>query len=413
MEYSEDQVSNFVVQSLLRSISKRIRHCLDVEDDATLKSLKRLNKVGKSIYKELTPCITKLLSSHRVGVVWHLAALAVLLDSIAKTKNKSQKSATSVAEAVLSGANQILENKEADDSERAVSQSQGAAAVRSLILGSAGPSKGGAGAKQWLNLNVPGVRLVTVLLKSAASVPSDAHLPATDSRLSLARGITVGLGEDTLVKLCCDNTGSRSLVEALLLDEADNPHPHESWTNMRGDLISRLRPHWAHLGGHPVGRHVLRHAFSSADVIAKESIASALVQSLKALQGSTAGRQSIKVTSLVRFQNNRAMWVAETKQQRDSFIKTSKFLSDLMPEEDRANHKEGEHEGRANQRREKNSVSVDSSRRKSKRPTSSGDSDRTVQRRLQSQFGFGVGMSKGTLLSAVNDLERKRKRAKQ
>lgn len=316
VEYAEDEVANFVLQTWLQRTESP--------------------KQIKIVLEELGPSFGKLVrEKQRAGVLWRLAGACL---RVGKGEKKMVK-----ALLLAFGGGKGEEGKEGGTSVRAAVR-----AVQTLLalkVGQEGEDAGG-GEKRGrgggrddgrLHLSVPGARLLECVMRFPGREGGEVRSGWVFSQAVLE------LPSESLVAIAKDNVGSRTLLDPLLeLSSAaaavateaaatagdtkkrkkngsskkgsnggSGSSSGSSSTNQLADhLAEKLRGHYASLALHPVGYHVLTKCFTTGGLSleGKRAVAQELMQAESRLAGGHFGRRALGVVGVSLFRGNREKW---------------------------------------------------------------------------------------------------------
>lgn len=315
MEYAEDEVANFVLQTWLQRTE----------------SAKQI----KVVLEELGPSFGKLVKEkRRSGVLWRLAGACLRL-------GKGEKKIVKALLLALGG-------KEGEEVKgEGTTLTAAVRAVQTLLALRIGQEDAGGGEKKGrgvgrddgrLYLSVPGARLLECVMRFPGREGGEMGVGWVFCQAVLE------LPSESLVAIAKDNVGSRTILDPLLelsstataaMTEAtatagdtkkrkengcgkngsgsgggSSSSGRSSTSQLADHLADKLRGHFASLALHPVGYHVLTKCFTTGGLSleGKRAIAQELMQAESRLAGCHFGRRALGVVGVSLFRGNRKKW---------------------------------------------------------------------------------------------------------
>ncbi len=273
VEFAEDEVANFVLQTWLQRTAS----------PAHL----------KAALEELAPAMADLVRRRRAGVLWRLAGASARLGRHEKRVVKALLAALAPEDKAAGTAVKALLGSSLSSSSSGTTQPQ----QQELVLRVR--EEDGR-----LQLNVPGARLLECLMRMPAA--KEVARPFCEA--------IAALPTPSLVALAKDNVGSRALLDPVLLFAAgaggsnDQQQPQQQ-QGLGDALMGKLKGHYADLAGHPVGFHVLTRCFASCLALpGRRAVASELLAAESRLAGAHFGRRALAAVGVSLYRSNRGKW---------------------------------------------------------------------------------------------------------
>jgi len=309
IEYAEDDVANFVLQTWLQRTE----------------SPKQLNIV----LEELGPFLGQVREKRRAGVLWRLAGACLRV-------GKGEKKLVKALLLALGG--------EEEGGEGGKGVLAALRAVQTLLALKVGQEGGGGGGEEGrrgagggrddgrLHLNVPGARLLECVMRFPAREGEE-----VGSGWVFCQAV-LDLPRESLVAIAKDNVGSRTLLDPLLdlssaaaaaaaeaaavaedakksqksgkIDSSSSSSSSSSTSQWADRLAEKLQGHYASLALHPVGYHVLTKCFTTGGLSleGKRAVAQEMMQAESRLAGGHFGRRALGVVGVSLFRGNREKW---------------------------------------------------------------------------------------------------------
>lgn len=319
MEFAEDSVANFVLQTWLQRTEspEHLKAALD----------------------ELAPRVRRLVETRRAGVLWRLAGACLRL-------RHGQEEMVDAVVSGLGGAGGETKKEEGTNSSRLDMAVLALQTGLELDVGQGHREEGhGTEHDRRLHLNVPGARLFECLMRFPTS--SGKH---RGSGWIICRAV-LELPPETLVAVATDNIGSRTLLDPLLgassagtelgaatierrersegggrtaenrgekskKRKTSDPHRDEINSSLADRLAQRLQGHYASLAAHPVGFHILTKCFSSSGLSLewKKNVVQELIDAESRLAGGHFGRRALREVGVSLYRVNQAKWEEAQKE---------------------------------------------------------------------------------------------------
>ncbi len=270
LEFAEDDVANFVLQTWLQRTSS--------------------SKHLKAALEELSPHFRALVQQkRRTGVLWRLAGACLRL-------HKQEKK---MVKALLEG----LGGEEEEEKKRNGKAAAGHV-VRTMLSLQVGREEENGGR---LFLNVPGARLLECLMAFPSEKEGSGGRVFCQAILDLPAA--------SLVAVAKDNVGSRTLLDPLLLLSSSSSSAAEEGGGGGGGgwadaLTKKFKGHCAELALHPVGFHVLTKTYAAGGLSleGKRMMVEELLTAEPRLAGGSFGRRALNVLSTSLYRGNRGKW---------------------------------------------------------------------------------------------------------
>lgn len=273
-DYSEHEVSNFVVQTLL----------------TTIRSKEQAERILKAIEKVISGGLAVDSSKRRRGILWRACELAAKY----RVGQESLLKAVRLGFGAISESGDIIEKGESSDGKKKKQRQKASAweikdCVPSLIDLKMPQDEGGRAL-----LDAAGARCVYHMLHFSPRLCED-----------VLKGILEGLSMEDMEVLCRDGLGSRCILDGIL----DGPGNSAVFASAFKVLYDKLKGRWTSLATDRVGHHTVKklfHALPKMDDKAK--LVEELVAGGNRLNGNSMGRSVAQECLVQIYSENRKEW---------------------------------------------------------------------------------------------------------
>jgi hypothetical protein len=278
-EYAEHDVSNFVAQTMLRTLRNK------EQAESALKVMQKIISNGLAVDP----------TRKRRGLLWRAAELAskyrVEQDGMLKAIRLGFLTLNQTSDAEPpKGEDASGEPKQKKRKQRKKASSVEMRECIPLLIGlKTNPSN-----PERISLDVAGSRAVYHMLRFSPRLCED-----------VINGILGELSTDDIVTLSQDGLGSRCILDGILDGPVHNPVFSKAVSDLRVKLSGRL----AMLSRHRVGHHVVRKLFLALPTISeKEKVVEELLKGKNSLSGNPMGRSIIEACALDQYELNQKNW---------------------------------------------------------------------------------------------------------
>jgi len=273
-EYSEHEVSNFVVQTLL----------------TTIRNKEQATRILKSMEKVISDGLAINPSKRRRGLFWRSCEVAAKFrvgqESVLKAmrmgfgSTQEQGSSNDAAEASEGKKKKQRKKASAFDTKDCVP----------LLIGLKMPKE--AGGK--VMIDAAGARAVYQMLHFAPRLCED-----------ILKGVLDGLSSEEIESLARDGLGSRCILDGML----EGPPNVPAFASAFKSLFSKLQGRWTSLATDRVGHHTVRKLFHALPKIDdKAKLVEELVDGGNRLNGNAMGRAVSEECQVEQYRENRKDW---------------------------------------------------------------------------------------------------------